>query len=130
MATIPYDFERMMVSVDTRWPAHATQDHAAVSNSTSTRSSWEDRLAMISSQASTSKILFSDGHIVPIEVDEMSYLKYEAERRGISIQDVYEEERAAEKRVSAKAISRETLKRIARCCTPDSRYLDVDDDPF
>ena len=66
------------------------------------------------------------------ENDDMrAYLRFEAQRRGIGINKVREEEMACQKRAREEAFSFEELKALAKASKPNQRILEGDEErPF
>jgi hypothetical protein len=66
-----------------------------------------------------------------VSADFLEYLKYEANRRHITVEEVYQDELAAEKRARAKALGPDELEALARESKPDQRRLEADEEyPF
>lgn len=61
--------------------------------------------------------------LVMLSDDMAAYLEYEAQRRKITVKEVYEEEQAAAMRNQARNVDAETLEHIARDSNPDPRRL-------
>ena len=84
-------------------------------------------LSLISSEG----IWLSSGRFVMLDHDMLAYLRFEAARRGISPEEVYEEEAHADAIARGNALTAEELERLARISEPDSRLLEGDEEcPF
>jgi hypothetical protein len=75
-------------------------------------------------------VLTSPDGVIPLSSEMLAYLTYEADRQGTDVGTIYQEEIAAERRIRAKALSREELRIIERDGKPDPRHLVADDDSF
>ena len=65
--------------------------------------------------------------LAPVDPDIFAYLEYEAKRRDISIQDVYQEEMDARRTASAEALSPGELRKLAENSTLSPHLLDGDE---
>jgi hypothetical protein len=75
--------------------------------------------------------MLTSDKMVALSADMRAYLEYEANRRGIDIELVYNEEKNAQKALDARPFTTEELRTLAAASTPDPRVLEGDEDyPF
>ncbi|OHB70747.1 MAG: hypothetical protein A2V70_11780 [Planctomycetes bacterium RBG_13_63_9] len=75
--------------------------------------------------------LLPSGRFVVVDEDMLAYLRFEAERRGISVEEVYDEEAQFGAIAQRNALTTEELKTLARISEPDARLLEGDEEcPF
>jgi len=75
--------------------------------------------------------MVNDDQLNLIDNDMLEYLKYEAQRRGTTIQEVYEEETACRQLANKEWFTSAELKALAEASHPDPRLLEGEEEyPF
>jgi hypothetical protein len=66
-----------------------------------------------------------------LDDDFIQYLKYEAERRSMTVEEIYEEEMACQKLAEKQAFTRTELEALVEASHPDQRLLEGEEQyPF
>ncbi len=72
-----------------------------------------------------------EGYSIFLDDDMMAYLRYEAMRRGISVEQAYRDEIFYQRKAKEETLSPEELKALVAATQPDPRLLQGDEEcPF
>jgi hypothetical protein len=76
-------------------------------------------------------MLSENSPAVFLDDDLIQYLKYEAERRRMTVEEIYQEEMACQQLAEKQAFTRAELKALAEASHPDPRLLEGEEEcPF
>ena len=75
--------------------------------------------------------MLSDNSLEWLDGDMVAYLQYEANRRGVTIEEAYQEEISFQQKAEAQSLTPDELKALANASNPDPRLLQGDEEyPF